>query len=224
MAETGGLLAFAEIVLFNLLLSGDNALVIAMAAQKLPPRDRNRVIWWGTGAAVVLRLALTAGAAALLKIPYLPTLGAALLFAVALQLLRGSRKEPARGGKPRASASLGGAVGTVVTADLVMSFDNVLAIAAVARENLPLLLAGVAAGIPLVIWGSAALIRLLDRLPWLAVVGGALLAYTAGDLAVDDPAWHTWIAALPEPWVAAAPSLAAAALICAALPWRRRRA
>jgi YjbE family integral membrane protein len=222
MAETGGLLAFAEIVLFNLLLSGDNALVIAMAAQKLPTRDRKRVIWWGSGAAVVLRLALTAGAAALLGTPYLPTLGAALLFVVALQLLRGSRKDRPHGGPPQASATLGGAVGTVVTADLVMSLDNVLAVAAVARDNLLLLFAGVAVGIPLVIWGSAALIRLLDRLPWLMVVGGALLAYAAGDLAVDDPAWQSWIATLPEPWVAAAPSLAAALLIAVALPWRRR--
>lgn len=224
MAETGGLLAISEIALFNLLLSGDNALVIAMAAQKLPARDRRRVVWWGTGAAVAMRVALTAGAAALLRTPYLPTLGAALLFAVALQLMKGGRKETKHGGKTRPDATLGGAVGTVIAADLAMSFDNVLAVAAVARDNLPLLIAGVAVGIPLVIWGSAALMRLLERLPWLMVVGGALLAYTAGELAMDDPAWQRWIAAIPEPWVAAAPSLAAAALICAALPWRRRRA
>lgn len=216
MAETGSIIALTEITLINLLLSGDNAVVIAMAAKPLHGRQRRQAVWWGTAAAVAMRIGLTFGAAALLHVPYMQTAGAVLLCAVALQLLQGDR-----GDRPsRTSSTLAGAVWAIVVADLVMSFDNVLAVAAIAKGDALLLFAGVAMSVPIMIWGSTALMTLLDRAPWLMYAGGGLLGYTAGELLVDDPAWRSWVLAQPERWVAAFPFLLVVLLVCCAL-WRR---
>lgn len=212
---------FAEIVLINLLLSGDNAVVIAMAARKLPPARRRSAVWWGTSAAVALRCILTAAAVVLLGVPYMQTAGALLLFAIALKLLLDNHDAPGEGMRP--ASSLAGAVWTIVTADFVMSLDNVLAVAAVARGDLVLILIGIAMSIPIIIWGSSFIMKLLDRLPFLVYLGGGLLGYAAGDMLVKDPGISKLLPDAADRFVEAAPYAAVALLVAAALLLRRRR-
>jgi len=214
------LLVFLQIVLINVLLSGDNAVVIAMAGQRLPPGQRRAAIWWGSAAAVVLRCVLTVGAVTLLKIPLLQTAGALLLFAIALKLLAENHGHSQR---TEAAGTLSGAVWTIVTADFVMSLDNVLAIAAVARGDVVLLVIGIAMSIPLIIWGSSFMMNALDRLPFLVYIGGALLGYAAGDMVLKDPAWNRWLPQLSPQAAEALPFVAVAILLAAALWLRRRR-
>lgn len=178
---------FMEIVLINVLLSGDNAVVIAMASQQLPPAQRKRAVWWGAFAAVGLRCLLTFAALSLLNTPYLQAIGAVLLFYIAVKLLLDSESETdkQRSGKPKAK-SLGQAVRTIVAADFIMSLDNVLAIAAVAEGEPVLILLGIALSIPMIIWGSQMIGALLHRFPILVYLGAALLGYTAGGMFVHD--------------------------------------
>jgi YjbE family integral membrane protein len=212
------LFVFMEIALINLLLSGDNAVVIAMAARKLPVRQRRAAVWWGAAAAVLLRCALTAGAAALLGVPFLQTAGAMLLFGIAYKLMLDRREEENR--SPAAS-SLAGAVWTIVTADFVMSLDNVLAVAGVAGGDTGMLIIGIVMSIPIIMWGSSFILRLLDRLPWLTYAGGALLAYTAGEMMLQDRGLRSLLPAFAEEGEKALPYAAAALLLAAAL-WTRK--
>jgi len=179
-------LTFVEIMLINVLLSGDNAIVIAMASQQLPPHQRKRAIWWGTAAAIALRCVLTLAAVTLLQIPYLQAIGAVLLYGIAIKLLLDSTGA-AEGHSVRRSSTLLAAVQTIVMADFVMSLDNVLAIAAVAEGDPVLILLGIVLSIPLIIWGSHAVSALLRRIPQLTYVGAALLGYAAGKMLVHDP-------------------------------------
>ena len=180
------LFIFLQIVLINILLSGDNAIVIAMASQQLPPEQRKKAIWWGTFAAIALRCVLTFMAITLLKVPYLQAAGALLLFYIAYKLLVDAGDQP-EGHLVRKAGTLGQAVRTIITADFIMSLDNVLAIAAVAGGDMILILLGIALSIPMIIWGSQALGTLLQRFPILVYVGAALLAYAAGDMLMKDP-------------------------------------
>lgn len=172
-----------KITLINLVLSGDNAVVIAMASKNLSDSHRKKAIWFGTAAAVFLRIILTAAAVLLLKIPYLQALGAFLLLYIAMKMLM-DESEPKQ---IRASTALLPAIWTIVVADFIMSLDNVLAIAAVSEGNLSLLLIGIGMSIPIIIWGSQLLIHLLHRYAFVLYVGAAVLAYTAGDMLVSDP-------------------------------------
>jgi YjbE family integral membrane protein len=211
---------FLEITLINLLLSGDNAVVIAMAARRLPRHQRRRAVWWGAGAAVLLRCVLTLGAVAMLGIPYLQTAGAVLLFLIALKLILERTDEAAH---TKAASGLGNAVWTIVAADFVMSLDNVLAVAAIAEGDIAMLIIGIAMSIPIIIWGSSFIMRLLDRLPALAYAGGALLAYTAGEMIRKDAALTPVFSALSKEAGEAFPFLAAASLLAAGLWFRRSR-
>lgn len=177
---------FLQIVLINVLLSGDNAIVIAMASGQLPPHQRKRAIWWGTLAAVGLRILITLVAIKLLQIPYLQAAGALLLLYIAVKLLAdaGSGHE---GQAVKRAGTLGQAIWTIVAADFIMSLDNVLAIAAVADGDLVLILLGIAISIPMIIWGSQMLGALLQKLPALSYIGAALLGYAAGDMLMHDP-------------------------------------
>ncbi|WP_337098593.1 TerC family protein [Paenibacillus sp. YIM B09110] len=179
-------LIFLQIVLINVLLSGDNAIVIAMASGQLPPHQRKRAIWWGTLAAVGLRIIITLVAIKLLQIPYLQAAGALLLLYIAVKLLAdaGSGHD---GHTVKKAGSLGQAVWTIVTADFIMSLDNVLAIAAIANGDLILILLGIAISIPMIIWGSQMLGVLLQKFPALSYIGAALLGYAAGDMLMHDP-------------------------------------
>jgi YjbE family integral membrane protein len=179
-------LTFLEIMLINVLLSGDNAIVIAMASQQLPQHQRKRAIWWGTAAAIALRCLLTLAAVTLLSIPYLQAIGAVLLYSIAIKLLLDSAGD-GEGHHVRKSATLFAAIQTIVMADFVMSLDNVLAIAAVAEGDFILILLGIMLSIPLIIWGSHAVSTLLRRFPQLTYVGAALLGYAAGKMLVHDP-------------------------------------
>lgn len=177
---------FVEIVLINVLLSGDNAIVIAMASGQLPPEQRKRAVWWGALAAVLLRCLLTLVAIRLLDVPFLQAIGALLLFYIAVKLLAdsGGHQETH---KIKKAATIGQAIWTIVVADFVMSLDNVLAIAAVADGDPVLILLGIALSIPMIIWGSQMLGTLLQKFPALSYIGAALLAYAAGEMLMHDP-------------------------------------
>ncbi|MHA7963791.1 YjbE family putative metal transport protein [Paenibacillus sp. CAU 1782] len=177
---------FLEIMLINVLLSGDNAIVIAMASQHLPERQRRKAVWWGAAAAVALRCILTVVALQLLKIPFLQAAGGLLLLYIAVKLLMDAG-HACESHSVKKNMSIGAAIWTIVTADFVMSLDNVLAIAAVADGDLVLILLGIALSIPMIVWGSQLLGKLLLKFPALSYIGAALLAFASGEMLMQDP-------------------------------------
>lgn len=181
------LAALAQIMLVNVVLSGDNAVVIALAARNLPSQHQKTAILWGSGGAIVLRVLLTVVAVELLKIPYLQALGGLLLVWIALQLLVEEDEEEAQGSH-HAHASLFSAVKTILIADVVMSLDNTLAIAGVAKGNWSLLIIGLGLSIPLIVAGSTLIMKIMDRFPVVVYVGAALIAWTAGEMIDSDHA------------------------------------
>jgi len=183
-------LKLAEVLWIDILLSGDNAVVIALACRSLPPHMQKWGVVLGTVPAVVLRILFTLVITYLMAIPYLKTAGGIALIWVALSLLRQQDEDEA---KISDSASLWHAIRTIVVADFVMSLDNVIAIAAAAKGDTTLLIIGLVMSMPLVIFGSALLLKLLTRFPVLVTVGGALLGYIAGEVIVEDPALEPWI-------------------------------
>jgi len=205
----GWLVPVLQISLIDLLLGGDNALVIAMACRGLPPRIWRRVVWLGTGAAVVLRIGLTALAALILNLPLLKLIGAALLVAIAVKLLAEEPPSWATLNDAQQEQDVRRVFVTILVADTVMSLDNVLAVAAAARGSFWLLSFGLALSIPIVIFGSVAVARALERFPVLILAGGALLGWVAGETAVSDPAIRDWIAN-QAPWLATAAAPATA--------------
>ncbi|QAY65400.1 TerC family protein [Paenibacillus protaetiae] len=218
------LIIFIEIVLVNVLLSGDNAVVIAMASQHLPPVQRKRAIWWGALAAVGLRCLLTFAALSLLDTPYIQAVGAVLLLYIAIKLLTDAG-EPAGGHAGPKAKTLGQAIRTIVAADFVMSLDNVLAIAAVADGKAVLILLGIALSIPMIIWGSQLIGTMLQRFPVLVYLGAGLLGYTAGGMLVHDTGVRELI--LSFSWAKTAteavPLFCAPLVIAAGIMIRRRK-
>jgi YjbE family integral membrane protein len=192
--------AFAAIVVANILLSGDNAVVIALAARSLPGKQRNQAIFWGSAAAIVMRIVLTIVAVKLLALPYLKIVGGLLLLWIGVQLLVDSDD----GGDVKAHGSLFGAIRTILVADLVMSVDNVIAVAGAADRapeayRIPLLIVGLGLSIPLIIVGSTLLMKIMDRFPIIITLGAALLGFLAGEMFVTDPSAVAWFEAnLPE--------------------------
>ena len=182
--------ALAQIMLVNIVLSGDNAVVIAMAARNLPAHHQRQAILWGSGGAIVLRVALTIVAVWLLKIPFLQCAGGLLLVWIALQLL--TEEEHEEGGH-KAHDGLMGAVKTILIADVVMSLDNTLAIAGVAKGNWTLLILGLALSIPLIVFGSTLIMKIMDRFPIVVYVGAALIAWTAGEMVDSDVAMQPYL-------------------------------
>lgn len=187
----GSLLLLGEILLVNIILSGDNAVVIAMASRNLPDHLRRRAVWMGAFGAVALRIVLSVAALALLDIPAVKIVGALLLLYIAYHLLtdKGEEKEV------QGVGSLGKAVGIILLSDLIMSLDNVLAIASIAQNNLWLMALGIALGIPLIIWGSHLILKVLERFPIVVWIGAAILGYTSGEMLNDVEAVRSW---LPE--------------------------
>jgi YjbE family integral membrane protein len=181
----------AKIIGVNIVLSGDNAVVIALAARSLPPKQQKQAIIWGSGAAILMRVVLTVFAVALLSFPWLKLIGAALLLWIGVKLLI-----PEEGGENiDASDSLVAAIKTILIADLVMSLDNVIAVAAAAGGSLVLLILGLAISIPLVIFGATMLIKVMERWPIIITIGAALLGFVAGEMAITDPAIGGWVKA-----------------------------
>jgi YjbE family integral membrane protein len=179
--------ALGQIMLINLILSGDNAVVIALACRSLPPSKRTWGIILGAAVAVVMRIVFTVGIASLLSTPWLKVVGSVLLFWIAVKLLA---EDGADEKDVKDSSSIWGAVQTVVIADLVMSLDNVLAIAAAAKGSWSLIILGLAISVPLIVFGATLVMFLLTRIPALVWAGAALLGWIAGELIVSDPGVH----------------------------------
>ena len=177
--------AFGSIILANIVLSGDNAVVIAMAARTLKPEQRGKAIFWGSAAAIVMRIVLTIVAIQLLTLPYLKIIGAVLLVYIGVDLLKG---EDDGDGEGKEINGMAAAIRTILIADLVMSLDNVLAVAAAAKGNLPLLVLGLLISIPLIIFGATLLTKVMERFPIIITIGAALLGFLAGEMLVTDPA------------------------------------
>ncbi|MDO7905431.1 TerC family protein [Paenibacillus sp. JX-17] len=182
-----------QILMINLVLSGDNAVVIAMASNHLPAHQRKKAVWWGSMGAVILRCILTFMAVLLLGIPYIQAAGGLLLLWIAFKLLYENSGEV----QVRQSSSTWKAVQTILAADFVMSLDNVLAIAALAKGDLAVIIIGIAISIPIVVWGSNLIGLLLRRYPILVLLGSAILAYTAGEMLLRDPKLGSLLSALP---------------------------
>jgi YjbE family integral membrane protein len=178
------------IIWVNIILSGDNAVVIALAARSLPQRQQKQAVLWGAGAAVVMRIILTLVAVELLKFPYLKLVGAALLLWIAVKLLV---PEEGGGEDVESSSNLLTAIKTILIADLVMSLDNVIAVAAAAKGSTTLLILGLAISIPLVIFGATVLMKLMERWPIIITLGAAILGWVAGEMAVTDPVIAEWV-------------------------------
>ena len=204
----------AGIILIDLTLAGDNALVIALAVRTLPKRQQFFGRLWGTAGAVVLRLAFIVVATWLLTIPLLQLVGGALLVWIALRLVRQNAEIA---GHVRQGATLREAIWIIMIADAAMSLDNVLAVAAAAHGDLLLVVVGIGLSLPLVVWGSGLLAWLMNRFTWIIWLGGGVLGYFAGDMILRDQAVERWLGPLPG-WLEAGPVLLA--LLIAALGWR----
>mgnify|MGYP002623709644 CR=1 FL=1 len=199
-------IAVGQIIMIDILLGGDNAVVIALACRKLPAKQRTAGILWGTAGAIALRVILIFFALTLLAIPFLKLAGAALLVWIGVKLLA---PEEEGSHEVQASDKLWAAVKTVIVADLVMSVDNVIAIAGAAQgsgnadHQMPLVIFGLLVSIPIIVWGSQLVIKLMDRFPLIITAGGMLLGWIAGTMAVSDPAvanpeaWQ-WVPKLPQ--------------------------
>jgi len=212
--------AALEIVVINILLSGDNAVVIALACRNLPPKQKWWGIFWGVIGAVVLRIILTFFAVQLLLLPYLQLVGAALLVWIGIKLI--AEDEGGDGPDVAASNRLASAVKTVIVADLVMSIDNVIGVAGAAKGSLLLLVFGLVVSIPLVVVGSQLIMKLVERLPWLVIAGGGLLGYIAGEIAIEDVTVKPWVQA-NAPWLHYGAPIAGVVVVVAVGVWLTRR-
>jgi YjbE family integral membrane protein len=196
--------AVAQIIAIDIVLGGDNAVVIALACRRLPERQRRLGILWGVAGAIALRVILIFFALYLLAIPYLKVVGAALLLWIGVKLLQPDEHEG--GHEIDAGTTLFAAIKTIIVADAVMSLDNVIAIAGAAKGNIGLVIFGLLVSVPIIVWGSKLVLKLMDRFPIVIVLGGALLGWIAGDMIVTDVALKSWFAAhIPAPtWIAPA--------------------
>ena len=181
-------LAVGQIILIDILLGGDNAIVIALACRGLPEHQRRQGIFWGTMGAIVIRVGLIGVALTLLGIPFLKLVGAALLLWIGVKLLTQEDEDH----EVDASEKLWGAIKTIVLADLVMSVDNVIGVTAAAEagggdHKMALVVFGLLVSIPIVVWGSTFVIRLMDKFPWVITLGGMVMGWIAGTMAVTDP-------------------------------------
>ncbi|NBY67998.1 MAG: TerC family protein [Betaproteobacteria bacterium] len=174
-----------KIIWINIILSGDNAVVIALAARSLPEEQQRKAIMFGSGAAVVLRVALTVVAAKLLEVSYLQIVGGLLLLWIGAQLLSEDNED--EGGEPTQS-TMGAAIRTILIADLVMSLDNVIGVAAAAKGSMVLLILGLAISIPLVVFGSSMMIKLMTRFPIVVTFGACLIGWVGGETIASDVA------------------------------------
>ena len=211
--------AALEIIVINILLSGDNAVVIALACRNLPKKLRRLGIFWGVIGAVVLRIILTFFAVQLLLLPYLQLVGGALLIWIGIKLVA---EDEGDGPEVAASDRLLSAVKTVIVADLVMSIDNVIGVAGAAKGSLLLLVFGLVVSIPLVVVGAQLIMKLIERFPWLVMAGGGLLGYIAGEIATTDTAVAPWIDANAPTLHYWGPALGVVVVVAAGI-WLTRR-
>jgi YjbE family integral membrane protein len=212
--------ALGSIILANVLLSGDNAVVIAMAARGLPASQQKKAIVFGSGAAIVMRIALTLIAVKMLGLPWLKLAGGLALVWIGANLMSDEEEQQGHETQP---IGVGAAVRTILVADLVMSLDNVLAVAAAAQGNTPLLIIGLAVSIPLIVFGSTLVLKVMERFPVIIVAGAALLGWLAGEMMLTDPAIPPRLGAPSESAVRAA-GIAGAILVVVLGKLLQRRA
>ncbi|WP_372523136.1 TerC family protein [Sulfuricaulis sp.] len=213
-------IALLEIIGVNIVLSGDNAVVIALACRTLPPKQQRLAILFGAAGAIVLRVLLTGFAVMLLAKPYLKLAGGVLLLWIAVKLLL---PDDDGDDDSKDNSSMYAAIKTIVIADLVMSLDNVLGVAAVAKGDVVLLILGLLISMPLIIYGSTLIMRLMGRFPVVITLGAALLGYVAGEMAVTDPVVTPWIEANALWLHMFAPLLGAVLVVLAGKYFARRK-
>ncbi|TXL65888.1 TerC family protein [Cerasibacillus terrae] len=186
MEFTGeSIIALLTIIAIDIVLSGDNAIVIAMATRRLPEKQRNKAIFIGTGGAVLLRILFAAIIVYLLKIPYVHLIGGLLLLWIAYHVLV-EEDESDESKNIQASSSMAKAIMTIIMADAVMSLDNVVAVAGAAKGHVGLIVIGVMISIPIMIFGSKLIVRFMNRFPWIGYIGAGILAWTAGQMITED--------------------------------------
>jgi YjbE family integral membrane protein len=207
-------LTLAQIMMINIMLSGDNAVVIAMASRALPAKQQKQAILLGSFGAIILRVILTFFAVFLLALPFLKILGGVLLGWIGIQLLIPDTEEAELDGH----SNLWSAIKTIIVADFVMSLDNVLGVAAAAKGNVPLLIIGLAISIPLIIYGSTIILKLMNRFPIIVTIGGGILGWVAGEMLVTDPAVGSWVD-LNAHWLHIAAPVGATAGVVAIGKW-----
>lgn len=221
--------AVGQIILIDVLLGGDNAVVIALACRKLPPNLRMKGILWGTAGAIILRVILISFAVFLLQVPFLKVAGGLLLVWIGIKLLVPDEDHHTNidGG-----TGLGSAIRTIIIADLVMSVDNVIAIAAAAEQSanadhrLGLVIFGLLVSVPLIVWGSRLVLGLIERHPIVIWLGGGLLGWIAGGMIVTDRIVHDWLGPQHD-WAPTIASVVGALVVVVAAKWllaRRARA
>jgi len=213
--------ALGSIIWVNIILSGDNAVVIALAARSLPPKQQKAAIFWGSGAAIVMRVVLTIIAVEMLKWPWLKIIGAVLLVYIGVSLMLDDDEGEGEVGDDKGNIWI--AIRTILIADLVMSLDNVLAVAAAAKGNIALLVIGLALSIPLIIFGSQLLLKVMERFPIIITAGAALLGFLAGEMLLTDPALVERIGELPHWQVNVGGAVGAALVVALGVAMRRRQ-
>ncbi|MEX0502090.1 TerC family protein [Alphaproteobacteria bacterium LSUCC0719] len=196
MFDDALVIAILQIIAIDIILGGDNAIIIALACRNLPPRQRRLGILWGTAGAIGLRVLLVFFASTLLTVPSLKLIGGLLLLWIGVKLL--AEEENIDEGAIKQSASLMEAVRTIIIADFVMSLDNSVAIAAAAKGNMALVVFGLLLSVPIIIGGSALILKMMQRYPIIITFGAALLGWLAGDLIANDPLLQDYMATLPD--------------------------
>jgi YjbE family integral membrane protein len=187
LVEASFWMSVGQIILIDILLGGDNAVVIALACRQLPAAQRRQGICWGVAGAVMLRLVMIFFALQLLALPFLKVVGGALLLWIGMKLLCHGDEDDHAG--MVCSSTLAGAVKTIIVADAVMSLDNVIAVAGAARGSMALVLFGIVVSIPIIVWGSQFVLRLMDRFPIVVTLGAGLLGWIGGEMLVGDAAF-----------------------------------
>lgn len=175
-------LSLINIIFIDLILAGDNAIVIGLAARKLPAQNQKKAILYGMGGAVIIRIVATIAVIWLLRIPWLLAIGGLLLIAIAYKLLTDNQEQK----EVKASTSLWSAVWTIIVADAAMGLDNVIAVAGAANQHVGLVIIGLCISVPIVVWGSTIFIKLTNRFPWIIYIGSAVLAYTASHMITEE--------------------------------------
>ncbi len=208
--------AVLQIIIIDILLGGDNAVVIALACRNLPREQRMKGILWGTAGAIILRVVLIAFAVVLLQVPFLKLVGGLLLLWIGVKLL--VPEEEDEHGNIASATTLWSAVKTIIIADFVMSLDNVIAIAGAAQQADPdhqmgLVIFGLLVSIPLIVWGSTLVLRLIERFPVVVTLGGALLGWIAGGMMITDPISVSWLGGEPSDALKYSAEIAGAVLV-----------
>lgn len=196
LLHTSFWLAVLQIIAIDILLGGDNAIMIALACRQLPEAQRNKGIFWGVIGAVGLRLVMIFFALQLLALPFLKVIGALLLLWIGIKLLQPEKDD--KHAKITASTRLLGAIKTIIVADAVMSLDNVIGVAGAAHGDMRLVLFGIVVSIPIIVWGSQLLLKLMDRFPVVITFGGGLLGWVAGDMLVSDVMLQPYLTGTPD--------------------------